>query len=147
MGQGTDPFGRAVGNIVGSGKSAYAQGEEALGHLGIRGADASALARFMTDTLGAEDHRIELWYSEDRSATWRDGGVFVMMLTARADTRWRIILFDFPEQRTDPIVRARDALIPTLRDEDWPGRAVEDGDDLFWWDDEDRTWKSDLLPR
>jgi hypothetical protein len=140
-----DPFGLWIKNALSDNDAAYAKGQDALDCFAIKGSNSAAFIGFMSNALGRDEQLIEVFHSK---AIYDPGrtSLIVLKLSARSDQTWRIIVFNFPEPHSDAIHRATNELVSSLRDQTWLREPIEDGDDLFWWDDQGREWKSCLIP-
>jgi hypothetical protein len=67
------------------------------------------------------------------------------VLEGREDDMWRIIFLYIPPFGTQAIQGAVATLAATLKNEEWLREAVDDRDDIFWWDDSARKWNSDVV--
>jgi hypothetical protein len=111
-------------------------GNEAFDALGIVGDEVDALTDFMREALGRD---------EVRATTYRPWDAAVLRLEGREGDAWRIIFLYIARLGTQAAQRAVAALAPTLRNEEWLREAIDDGDDIFWWDDNARKWDSDMV--
>jgi hypothetical protein len=109
---------------------------EAFNILGIVGDEADSLVDFMREVLGRDEIRATAYCPRGRA---------LLVLEGREDDMWRIIFLYIPPFGTQAIQGAVATLAATLKNEEWLREAVDDGDDIFWWDDSARKWNSDVV--